>query len=610
MIDDPELPPVGVLRLDDMTARWRVWAPNAEAVALVLGQGESAQRLPMAAEPRGYFAVDAPRPKPGDRYAYALDADDPRPDPASRWQPGGVGEPSAAWWPDEPGFDWDEGSWKGLLREDLVVYELHVNTFTTEGAFDSVIPRLGELRELGITAVELMPVAQFPGNFGWGYDGVFPFAVQNTYGGPDGLRRLVAACHRAGLAVILDVIYNHFGPDGNVFPAFAKAYFNDRYRTDWGPAVNYDGYGCDPMRALVIENVRHWVGSFRVDGLRLDAADQIYDRSPRPILAEVVQVAHDDAARLGRPCHVFAETDMNDARRFLGPESAGGCNLDGYWNDDFHHAAHVALTGDACGYFGDFQDGIGSLAKVFEQIFANNGNYSGFRSRRHGAPAEEFPGDRFLAFVQNHDQIANGCHGRRIAKLLPPAGARLAAGLLLLAPRIPMLFQGEEYGETNDFHYFADYASPELIQGVREGRAREFAHFHRTEVPPDPVAPSTRDAAVLSWRWAGDPARSGLRRLYRDLLALRHTAPALRDFRPARTARHGDHLEVARGEGDATLRLLYNFADAPRPLPHDLADRAPSFRSEVADYGSDAPSPPPGHLHGREFALFGLLQPV
>lgn len=614
MIDDPEIPKVGVIPLDARTACWRVWAPKAERVELVLGGDESGRRLAMEAEPRGYFARRAPLPEPGRRYAYALDGGPPRPDPCSRWQPDGIGGSSAVWFPDR--FAWDEGGWKGIAREDLVFYELHVGTFTPEGTFEAVIPRVRDLLDLGITAIELMPVAQFPGRRSWGYDGVFPFAVQDSYGGPEGLHRLVEACHRLGMAVFLDVIYNHFGPDGNIFPEFGD-YLTDKYKTDWGPAINYDGRGCDSIRAVMVENARSWIRDYRVDGLRLDAADQIYDRGPRHILADVAEAVRIEAGRLGRTVHVFAETDLNDAPRFLRPIERGGYQLDGHWNDDFHHAAHVVLTGETNGYYVDFADGPAALAKAYERVFVNDGNFSPFRGRRHGTPAVEFPGDRFVAFTQNHDQVGNRLESDRYAASLPPPAVRLAAGILLLAPRLPLLFMGQEYGESNPFPFFCDFQSPELIEAVRRGRQAEFAHFGWEEEPPDPVAQATRDLAVLSWSW-GDPTRAGLRRLYRDLLLLRRRSPSLRDFRHARARLlDGDGsrgvLEVVR-EGIAPepapeLRIYFNLTGEDRTLPDRLGAGAPSFRSEVDAYGAPArrPDAPPARLAPHEFAIVGDL---
>jgi maltooligosyltrehalose trehalohydrolase len=592
VIDDPEIPRAGVRALPDGRAAWCVWAPRAARVELVLDPDAGALRVAMRPGPRGFHSAETPGVAIGRRYGYSLDGGPVLPDPLSRWQPDGIGRPSAAYFPER--FAWDEGGWTGVDRRALAFYELHVGTFTPEGTFEAIVPRIVALRELGITAIELMPVGQFSGSRGWGYDGVFPFAPQHSYGGPEALQRLVAACHREGMGVFLDVVYNHFGPEGSVFAAYGP-YFNDRYRTDWGPAINYDGPGCDPVRAMVLDNVRMWVRDFRFDGLRLDAADQIFDRGPRHILAEVAEVAHAEASRLGRTCHVFAETDLNDAGRFVHSVERGGYGLDGHWNDDFHHAAHVLLTGDRSGYFADFADVPAALAKSYERVFVNDGIYSPFRDRRHGAPAGDLTGDRFVAFVQNHDQVANGNDGRRHAALLAPAQARLAAGILLLAPRLPLLFMGEEYGETRDFPFFCDYGDPDLVEAVRRGRAAEFAHFGRQGEPPDPVAPSTRDAAVLSWDWS-QPQRAALRQLYRDLLALRRRTPELAEFRTptVRVERGGAMLVVSRGEHG----VVFNLSGEEQPLPDGFRGKALAFRSLRPDAG------PSESLSAYEFAVF------
>ena len=605
MIDDPEVPPTGVVPLSADRARWSVWAPKAERVDLVLDPAGRNERIPMIAGDRGFFAVETPMPAVGDRYAYALDGAHPLADPRSRWQPDGINTPSAVYFPDR--FDWgEEATWKGIPRQDLVIYELHVGTFTPEGTFDAVHARLDDLLDLGVTAVEIMPVAQFPGVRGWGYDGVFPFAVQNSYGGPEGLQRLVRECHRRGLAVFLDVIYNHFGPDGNVLPSYGP-YLTDTYKTVWGAAVNYDGKGCDPVRAMVVDNVRMWLRDFHFDGLRLDASDQIYDRSPRHILADIATAVHAEAERSGRLLHIVAETDHNDAPRYLRPNSRGGYDLDGQWNDDFHHAVHTVLTGERSGYYIDFHPAPQALAKVIECGFVNDGRYSPFRGRRHGAEATEFTGDRLVGFIQNHDQVGNRMLGDRLPTLVQsPAQLRLAAGLLLLAPRIPLLFMGEEYGETNPFQYFSDCESPDLIHAVREGRKAEFAHFAWSDEPPDPFDPATRDRAVLSWSWEHDADRSRLRKLYRRLIEMRRKSPALRDFRFARTALHeGDRLlEVVRGGPESgEPAILFNLSGEPVALPASYDRRRGSFRSEVeADHGPEAV--PIDRLQPHEFAVF------
>jgi len=608
VIHDPLAPDVGVLPVDETNALWRVWASKARGVELILDPAGRADRVAMEPEGRGYFVCKTATPAAGVRYAYSLDGGPARPDPASRWQPDGIETPSAVYFPDR--YTWDEGGWAGVAREDLVFYELHVGTFTPEGTFDAVIPRIDALRDLGVTAVELMPVAQFPGVRSWGYDGVHPLAVQHSYGGPEAFQRLVQACHRKGMAVVLDVVLNHFGPEGNVLTEFGD-YLTDRYKTDWGPALNYDGKGCDSVRALALQAVRTWVGDYRCDGLRFDAADQIYDRGPRHILSELAEAAHEAAARLGRRAHVFAETDLNDAPRFLGPPDRGGYGFDGHWNDDFHHALHVVLTGETNGYYADFADGPKALAKVFESVFVNNGTFSPFRGRRHGTPATDFAGDRFVAFGQNHDQVGNRLRSDRCAASVVPSAARLAAGVLLLAPRLPLLFMGEEYGEKNPFPFFCDFRRPDLIESVREGRKKEFAYFGWTEEPPDPFAGRTRDSAVLSWAW-DDPRRGGLRRLHRDLLRLRRETPALRDFSHARTRLHGGPgpasvLEVTRGGSDPNapaLSVVFNLVASVQPVPAAYAGRDPFFRSEVPGY--DGPGDAPAdRLAPHEFVIYG-----
>ncbi len=612
VIDDPEIPAVGILPLDDRVARWRVWAPDARQVTLVRDPASRAARYPMEPEPRGFHSVVTDLPETGARYAYALDDDPPRPDPCSRWQPDGINTPSAVWFPDR--FAWDEGGWTGLDRRDLVFYELHVGTFTPEGTFEAILPRIPALLELGITAVELMPVNQFPGTRSWGYDGVFPLAPQHSHGGPEGLHRLVQGCHQLGMSVFLDLVINHFGPDGNMFYSFGK-YTTERYKTDWGPALNFDGPASGPVRAMAVEVARSWIRDYHFDGLRLDAADQIYDRSPRHILADVQEAVDRAAEALGRRAHVFAENDMNDAPRFLGPPERGGCGLSGQWNDDFHHAAHVCLTGETGGYYADFAAGPAALAKAYSRVFVNNGNDSPFRDRRHGAPADAFAGDRFVAFVQNHDQVGNRLRSDRYAASLPPSAVRLAAGILLLAPRLPLLFMGEEYGETNPFPFFCDFESPELIEAVREGRKAEFAHFGWEAEPPDAMAASTRDLAILSWSW-DDPTRLGLRRLYRDLLRFRRESPTLRDFHHPRTrllGDAGDVLEVIRGgvgpDPAPELTIYFNLGGDDRMLPADLASERPAFRSEVAAYGAEdvKAEGPSAKLRPHEFLIFGPI---
>jgi maltooligosyltrehalose trehalohydrolase len=572
-IDRPEC---GALFQEDGSVRWRVWAPKAECVDLVLIDGGTRCFHAMRREERGYFRFEKESVRSGQRYAYRLDGGPGRPDPASRWQPDGVNRPSAVLCLDE--FDWTDSGWSGIPREDLVFYELHVGTFTLEGTFDAVIPRLPALRELGVTAIEIMPVAQFPGQRNWGYDGVHPYAPQQSYGGPDGLRRLVDACHRHGLAAFLDVVYNHIGPEGACLSEFGP-YFTECYRTPWGAAVNYDDRGSDEVRAFVCSNVRMWIRDYHFDGLRLDAIHAIYDFGARHILRDIKETAESASNGRGYAAHLVAESDLNDVRVLL-PSHRGGYGLHAQWSDDFHHAMHACLTGERQGYYVDFGRPE-QLAKALADTFVFDGGYSRSRDRCHGGANGGLPGDRFVACIQNHDQIGNRAAGDRLSTLLSPPAQRLAASLLLLAPYVPLLFMGEEYGEPQPFQYFCSFRDPTLIENVRAGRRREFEAFHKDGAAvPDPQAESTFAASRLSWSWDSDPHRSGLRRLYQDLLRARREWPALRDYvqRTACLLSTADPvLELTRGKPGAdsqhSIRALFNLSAQEQPLPEGSRDR-------------------------------------
>jgi maltooligosyltrehalose trehalohydrolase len=556
-------------------------------VELVLIDQTGRQAHALQREPRGHFCLERARVAEGQRYAFRLDGGPERPDPASLWQPEGVHRPSAVVRPER--FHWSDAAWKGVRRADLVLYEIHTGTFTPEGTFAAIIPRLESLRALGVTALELMPVSQFPGGRNWGYDGAFPYAVQHSYGGPHGLQRLIDACHRAGLAVFLDVVYNHLGPEGTYSGEFGP-YVTDRYRTGWGSAFNYDGAGSDAVRAFVTDNVRMWIEEYHADGLRLDAVHAIYDFSPRHILRAVKEAAEESARRVGRPVHVIAESDLNDPRLLLPPER-GGYGLDGQWSDDFHHAVHSYLTGERHGYYQDFGTAE-ELARVMEEPFLVAGAYSPHRDRTHGAPAGDLPGDRFVVAIQNHDQVGNRAQGDRLSVLLPPAGQRLAAALMLLSPYVPMLFMGEEYGEDNPFLFFCSFEDPGLAEAVRHGRRREFAAFAWQGEVPDPQDEATFTASRLSWSWPEGTARAGLRRLYADLLAARRDWPALREVKErwARLlpAEGGGVVQLIRGgravEAGKTVQAFFNLTGRALPLPE--ADRGGEllFSSEARRY--------------------------
>jgi maltooligosyltrehalose trehalohydrolase len=582
--------PCGPLSRPDGSVLWRLWAPRARQVDLVLTDGQRERSCRMTAEDRGYFTHAESNVPDGQRYTYRLDGGAPRPDPASRWQPDGIPGPSAVVRPER--FSWTDRGWTGLRRQDLVFYELHVGTFTPEGTFEAIIPRLDSLRRLGVTALQLMPVAQFPGKRNWGYDGVLLYAPQNSYGGPHRLARLVDACHGAGLAVFLDVVYNHLGPEGNYLGEFGP-YFTDRYHTFWGSAMNYDGAGSDAVRDFILDNVRMWVADYHFDGLRLDAVHAIYDGSPRHILRDAEETAEAAGRAAGHRVHMVAESDLNDVRLLLPPER-GGFGLDAQWSDDFHHAVHAYLTGERHGYYADFGPAE-DLARVLQQPFLYDGVYSRSRDRRHGAPPGDLGGDCFVVGIQNHDQVGNRARGDRLDGLVSRPARRLAASLLLLAPHLPLLFMGEEYGEEHPFLFFCSFADAGLVKAVREGRRREFAAFAWQGEVPDPQAEETFAASRLTWSWEGNAFKAGLRRLYADLLTARRRWPALQDFNE-RTARllSGEGgapvLELVRGGRRAwqgsTIRAYFNLTERSQALPGPMAaGEELLFCSEASRYG-------------------------
>ncbi len=509
----------------DGSTRFRVWAPRVERLAV--RSVSDGRTIPLGARDSGFFEGHVEGMPAGSDYVYVLDGEKERPDPASRHQPHGVHGPSRIVDPDA--FPWSDHDWRGTPHRDLVIYELHVGTFTREGTFDAAIDRLDDLVELGVTAIELMPVAEFPGERNWGYDGVHLFAPQSSYGGPDGLKRLVDACHRAGLACILDVVYNHMGPEGNYLAEFGH-YFNDRYRTPWGDALNYDGAYSEPVRAHFIGNALYWLTEYHIDALRLDAVHEIYDFGADHLLADLGRRFHAEATRLGRHAWLIAESDLNDVR-VIRAEERHGWGMDAQWSDDFHHSLHALLTGATHGYFGDFGD-IDDFAKAVTDGFVYDGRYSRYRRRRHGNSSRGYPGHQLVVYTQNHDQIANASHGRRHGNLLDPARQRLAAVLLLSAPNVPMLFQGQEYGEVAPFHYFTSHGDPALAEAVRSGRREEFLAFGQPHRFADPQSIAAFEQSVIDWSLREQASHAAILALYRDLITLRRKLPALGNCRP------------------------------------------------------------------------------
>ncbi len=545
-------------RVVDGGARFRVWAPRQREVSVKV----NAQQHVLAAAGGGMFETYVRGVTAGDDYTYVIGGRE-RPDPVSRWQPGGVHGPSRV--VDPSRFTWTDQEWRGLPLEQYLVYELHVGTFTTEGTFAAAIARLPHLVALGVTAVELMPVAEFPGTRNWGYDGVHMFAPQSTYGGPDGLRMFVDACHAAGLAVILDVVYNHVGPEGNYLAEFGP-YFTDRYRTPWGPAINYDDADSDHVRGHVITNAAYWIGEYHIDGLRLDAIHGIFDFSARHVLAELADAAR--AAGCGRDVHVIAESDLNDVR-VIRDVDRGGYRLDAQWSDDLHHALRTVLTSDRRGYFEDFGR-VDQLAKALTDGFVYDGTYSTHRRRRHGSSSASEPGKRLVVYSQNHDQIANGSQGRRLTELVGHRAHKLAAALVLVAPNVPMLFMGEEYAELAPFTYFIEHGDPALVEAVREGRRRELGALDGELV--DPQAEATFRACTLDWSLLEQDRHAEMLRWYRALIALRRSVPCLANCRSDLAATWANNAErwlVLERRGPAHERsalVVCNFGDAARTI--------------------------------------------
>ena len=514
-----------------------VWAPRAEEVEVLLEEpvvntlaadrsasGDEVVRLPLEGDGQGYHHGTSAAAPPGRRYRYRLHGGDQqaidRPDPASRWQPDGVQGASAV---DDPDFAWSDHTFAAPPLHRQVLYELHVGTFSQAGTFDGVIAHLPELAELGVTTIELLPVAQFPGARNWGYDGVLPYAVQDTYGGPHGLRRLVDAAHAHGLAVVLDVVYNHLGPEGNHLDDFGP-YFTDRTATPWGPALNADGPGADGVRRFVVDNAVRWVEDFHIDGLRLDAVHAILDQSAHHLLEELATAVH----AAGRPAHVVAESDLCDARLLRSP-AVGGYGLDGQWADDFHHAVHVALTGEREGYYADYR-GLPDLPRMLRDRYVYAGRYSPSRKRTVGRPAPDVAYDRFVVCIQNHDQVGNRARGERLGHLVDHEARKLAAAALLTSPFVPLLFMGEEYADPSPFLFFTSHADPDLAAAVTEGRRREFAGFSQfAGAVPDPQDPETFAWSVLDRSVRDRGEHAALHRLYRDLLHLRHREPLITD---------------------------------------------------------------------------------
>jgi maltooligosyltrehalose trehalohydrolase len=516
----------------------------------------------------GYWSVTIDHVTRGMQYSYQLDNDLLRADPASRWQPNGVHGPSAVV---SNAFNWTDDHWQGIEPANMILYELHTGTFTSSGNFAGIISKLNYLQSLGITAIEIMPVAQFPGHHNWGYDGVFPFALHNDYGTTEELKQLVNAAHQSGIAVILDVVYNHLGPEGNYLPDFGP-YFTDKYKLYWGTSLNFDGAWCDGVRNYFIQNALMWLDEFHVDGLRLDAVHAIFDSSARHLMEELTEQVRMLEQRTQRRKILIAEFDLNNPR-YITPVEKGGYGMDAQWVDEFHHALHAVITGEQSGYYEDF-GGLDLLARSLQHSYVYTGQYSRHRKRYFGVVPKHTAYNQCIVFVQNHDQVGNRLLGDRLATMITAEALKLATATLLLSPHVPLLFMGEEYGEKNPFQFFTSHTDPELIARLREGRRNEFAHFNWEGEVPDPQSEAIFNASKLSWKLDEVP---GLFNFYQYLIAFRKTTPALQNFRRYNAVQkiriQNNLLLFERHGNDEVLTVCLNFGREPESLVLEQSHR-------------------------------------
>ncbi|MEW6410017.1 MAG: malto-oligosyltrehalose trehalohydrolase [Nitrospirota bacterium] len=578
---------IGANYLGNGRCEFVVWAPLLKDVAVKV-MSLTERMMPMEKDSRGYWEIVVDGVFPGTFYLYRLEDEMERTDPASRCQPEGLHGPSQIIDPNE--FQWTDDDWKGIPLNDFIIYELHVGTFTKEGTFEAIIPYLDYLKKLGITAIELMPVAQFPGTRNWGYDGVHLFAPQNSYGGQSGLKTLVNASHKKGLAVILDVVYNHLGPEGNYLGKFGP-YFTNRYKTPWGDAINFDGHYSDEVRWFFIENALYWITEYHIDTLRIDAIHGIFDFSAKHFLQELGEAVRKQAEVLVRNIYVIAESDLNDVR-VINPIETGGYGIDAQWNDDFHHSLHTLITGENNGYYEDFGK-IWHLEKAYREGFVYSGEYSRFRKRGHGSSSKDRPAHQFIVFSQNHDQVGNRAMGDRLSQIQSLEKLKLAAGVVILSPYIPLLFMGEEYGETAPFQYFVNHSDEVLIEAVRKGRREEFSSFQWQGEIPDPQDESTFLNSKINIELHRKGRHNILFKFYKELIRLRKEVPALFNLSKENMEVKGFEEEkvlyVRRCFKDDEIFCLFNFGEkntkVKLTLPEGLWERI--IDSSSKEWGGD-----------------------
>jgi maltooligosyltrehalose trehalohydrolase len=545
-----------------------VWAPHARTVDLLLDE----QRIPLAAAARGYWQADVSA-HAGQNYKYSLDGAAGLPDPRSRWQPAGVHGASQVLEAAVPDGQMPvRGGFRAVPLSEAVIYELHVGTFTPEGTYAAAQSKLPHLYELGVTHLELMPLATFPGQRGWGYDGVDLFAPFPAYGTPAQLAAFVRACHACGLAVLLDVVYNHFGPDGNYLASYGP-YFTDRYKTGWGAAINYDGAHSDEVRRFVIDNALMWLKDYEFDGLRLDAVHAIFSFEAVHLLEDLSNAVKDLGKQLARPLVLIAESDLNDPR-LVRSVARGGFGLDAHWADDFHHALHRYFTGETDGYYADF-DGLRDVATALREGYVYQGRMSVHRGRRHGRPPDGVEPHQLIVSAQNHDQIGNRAQGERLSCLLESGALKAVAALTLLSPFVPLLFQGEEWGASTPFLYFTDHEDPELGRLVAEGRSKEFSAFRWQGSVPNPQELSTFERSKLNWSELSQPPHAELFEWYRRLIRLKKDRPEM----PRESRADAPKPQVSFDEAAQWLTFVHNGVLVALNW-RDQAQRVPMPRGE------------------------------
>ncbi len=573
-----------------------IWAPKAEKVSVRICEGKI--DLPMQKQDYGYWALQTDQLTDGDLYRIVIDDENFLPDPASLSQPKGVHEASQVI--DLNSFNWTDEHWHNWHLKDYILYELHTGTFTPEGTFAGIESKLDYLKELGINAIEIMPVAQFPGERNWGYDGVFPFAVQSSYGGPKALQQLVNACHQKGIAVVLDVVYNHLGPEGNYFGEYGP-FFTDKYNTPWGNAINFDDAWCDAVRQYYIENALMWFRDFHIDALRLDAVHAIKDFSPVHILAEIKEHIDQLIKETGREHHLIVECDLNDTR-YINPLDKEGYGMDAQWIDEFHHALRVTAGGETTGYYSDF-NGIEHLAKAYNDAYVYDGQYSEHRHKKFGVKATDHPDSQFIVFSQNHDQVGNRMLGERSSQLFCFEMQKLMAAATLISPYIPMLFMGEEWSEPNPFLYFVSHTDAELAEAVRKGRKAEFAAFHAEGEAPDPMDEATFSQSKLQWELKNKGEHAVMLAFYKKLVALRKYLHVLTNPNRQQSKATADKakqvLTLQRWFQGEYLVALMNFSDQVQQVAMPITDKKWIKQLDSADPDWNGPKESPDEFQSE-----------